>query len=135
MKEYHVLRLCLNNLYFYPVIYTIIFISIFIEIILTNKVLYGVYTLFCFPIIFCILRCFNEFHSSTFFIDVCLVDYLQCKYDRPRYPMLLWVLVQNPDMWFGVKIGVPEEEFNIYTNKLNAMREKYTRHKFTRRNT
>jgi hypothetical protein len=84
------------------ILHIIFFLSIVIELYFTNGILYyGIYTIFIYPFIFSLFRCFTLFGCTQFIKDVCMSDYIYHNFTNPRYSLNFWFYLHNPIFWYG----------------------------------
>jgi hypothetical protein len=109
-------RKLISYIYFHPFVLTLIFFSsLLIELVVSKGVLYyGLYTLFYYPLIFGIMRCFNLFSSTQFIKDVCMSDYINLRVINPRYNSNFWRYFTDPEFYYGfVHDLLPETYFRL----------------------
>lgn len=94
----------INHLYYNPKWFTIMmFSSLIVEIILTNKLYYGIYTLFLFPFIYSLLSSYFAYYSTNFIFDCCFSDYCNQKdnFKKVHYPIIFWKYFNDAEYYFG----------------------------------
>ena len=114
-KDFPLYRRVIHKLFCYPFIcILIVFTIIIIEIIITQRIYYGLYLLFIYPIISSILRNLIDFTSLSFVEHVCLVDYMLLKTTNIRFPYHFYFFLNNNMAHYGVTMDIPPDVFNTW---------------------
>lgn len=80
------------------------FISTFVlgEIFITHGKLYiSLYVLFFSPLILSFFTNLVAYGDTNFVLDVCISDYRNQNFLKPRYPRVFWTYMQDPEEYFG----------------------------------
>jgi hypothetical protein len=98
----------------------IVIISIIIEIIIcSGKLYYGIYTLFFYPITLGLLSLYHQIGNQNLVLNMCMSDYLNFNFGKPRYYLKFWFFAKNPRLWYGfVHDDMPMNLQNIYNKTL-----------------
>ena len=124
-KLFPLWRRVINYLFTHTYWFTIIFfLSLLIEILLTGKLFYGIYTLFLFPLLRGILYCFFAFGRTDFIFDCCFCDYVQQNLINPRYPTPFWTYFDDAEYYFGFAYEFTQKDINIITTQLHKYKWK-----------
>jgi hypothetical protein len=108
-------RKIISYVYYHPYILTIIFFfSLVLEVFLSGGLLYyGVYSLFIYPFVYSLFRCFHMFYCTRFIQDVCMSDYIALNFNHPRYYHRFWFYLPRAEYYFGFEYTYPPDLLDV----------------------
>lgn len=112
----------INHLYYNPAWITLFMLGMIIfEIIITNKIYYGIYILFIYTSIYRIFSCYFAYAHTDFIFDCCFSDYcfLTDKKIKPRYPQRFWFYFQDAEYYFGFEYQYTKKQSEMLVKELN----------------
>jgi hypothetical protein len=130
VKNSNWLRRLSYKIFYKPYLfYIMIFVILIVEIYIFQNTTHIYYFLFWFPILLSIYKVFSAIGLSAFTRDVCKVDYLNQNLNNIRYARLFWILIENPDFFFGLSRELPDnvlQDWQKQHHKIHLQNQVYS---------
>ena len=102
------------------ILHSIMIMGIIFEIIISKGVLYySIYIIFVYPFSLAVMRFFSIIGGQDLVLNMCLSDYVNYNFVKPRYYLKFWFYSKNPQIWYGIQHVLPESLLLTYNNKMN----------------
>lgn len=97
----------------------LIIFLLYVEIHITEKLFFGLYLLFFFPIIKFFFTSFLNIDRKNIILEICFVDYLNKNWVNCRYPRHFWNYFDGADFWFEKTYELNQEESKVVETMKN----------------